>query len=105
MIRSIPLKYHLLEDGNWLDTLEDDALQACFLELATINRISYVPWINYYRNVNYGSNDNSNREKIQHRADVFEYVLQLPMLSPLKDVGLGNQDINAAWKLKKDIGK
>jgi hypothetical protein len=31
LIRSLPLLYHQLEDGNWLDTLEDDALQACFL--------------------------------------------------------------------------
>jgi len=80
LIRSMPMKYHKLEDGGWLDTLEDDALQAAFMELATIPRIANVPWISYYRNLHYGSNDDSNRDKVQHRTDVFDYVVSLPML-------------------------
>lgn len=105
MIRSLPIIYHQLEDGGWLDTLEDDALQASFLELATIKRIKYVPWINYYRNVHYGSNDDSNREKLQHRSEVFDYVIQLPELQPLNDINERYKNAPMIERMKSDYGK
>ena len=43
LLRSIPLKYHQTDPGSWLDTLSDDALQFCFVELATLKRIKYIP--------------------------------------------------------------
>ena len=86
LIRSIPLKYHQLENGAWLNTLYDDALQFAFRELATVSRIKYIPYITYGYNTGYGSNDNSDMEKIKDRISVFEYVIYKDSLHKLNDI-------------------
>lgn len=83
VIRSIPLKYHQMEYGGWLNTLYDDALQFPFFELSTIKRIKYIPYFTYNYNANYGSNDNSDKEKVKDRIALFEYVVTLDPLKPL----------------------
>ena len=67
LIRAIPLKYHQREPGVWFNTLYDDVLQFSFVELATLDRIKYIPYMNYHYNSNYGSSDNSNEEKDKDR--------------------------------------
>jgi hypothetical protein len=93
LIRSIPLKNHKLEYGEgWLYTLYDDALQFSFLDLATIDRIKFIPYFAYNYNTGYGSNDNSDTEKIKNRISLFEYVITLDKLKPMKD--LNDERIN-----------
>ena len=59
LIRAIPLKYHQRDPGVWFNTLSDDVLQFSFVELATLDRIKYVPYMNYQYNTGYGWNDDS----------------------------------------------
>lgn len=39
LLYNIPLSYHFNQKGKWLDTLYDDAIQYCLVELSGINRI------------------------------------------------------------------
>lgn len=45
--------------GMWLDTVYDDAIQHCLVELSGLERLEYIPKILYEYNKFYGDNDNS----------------------------------------------
>jgi hypothetical protein len=97
LIRSIPLAHHQLEYGGWLDTLYDEALQYIMLELSGPSRFIYLPVITYEYNRNYGSNDDSSREKILHRFGVLSFVHSFNMEQPLKELKetYKNEQINS----------
>lgn len=71
------------DDGQFLDTLYDDALQTAFYYLAGLERIKYLPHIGYHYNKEYGANDDSNRYKLYYRRSIFQYLLSLEPLEKL----------------------
>ncbi len=50
-----------MENGQWLDTVYDDALSHPLFELCTVKRMKYVPELLYEYNMNYGDNDDSTK--------------------------------------------
>jgi hypothetical protein len=50
-----------MENGEFLDTVYDDAIAYPLFELSTAMRVKYINEILYYYNTLYGSNDNSNQ--------------------------------------------
>ncbi len=57
----IPDGYHKMVNGEWLDTVYDDALSHPMFELCTVKRMKYVPELLYEYNMNYGDNDDSTK--------------------------------------------
>jgi nitrous oxidase accessory protein NosD len=60
-----------MQNGEWLDTVYDDALSHPLFELATFRRVRYVAEILYEYNIRYGDNDDSTSAKIKHRGAVY----------------------------------
>ena len=81
LVRAIPLRYHQFDNGTWLDTMYDDALQYCFYELSGNDLIKYMPEITYLYKRNYGNNDDSTAEKVVHRRSTRDSVATYPRLS------------------------
>lgn len=55
----IPPAHHKLANGEWLDTVYDDAISHPLAELSTVKRMRYVPEVLYEYNMRYGDNDDS----------------------------------------------
>lgn len=68
LLYNIPDAHHKMANGDWLDTVYDDALQHPLVELSTVNRTKYINEIMYDYNVRYGDNDDSTSTKIKHRT-------------------------------------
>ena len=71
VVYNIPLGHHKMQNGEWLDTVYDDALSHPLFELATFRRVRYVAEILYEYNIRYGDNDDSTSAKIKHRSAVY----------------------------------
>ena len=104
LLYSIPAKHHQMENGDWLDTVYDDALQHPLVELATVKRVKYINEILYEYNVKYGDNDDSTAQKINHRTSTFRYILTLRPLDPLTTLAQTAKDADVSTALKKDAG-
>ena len=70
---------HKDSNGNWLDTLYDEAMQYPMMEMSGRSKIVYIPEICYLYNKNYGDNDDSTKEKMDHRMTVFLEILERPL--------------------------
>jgi hypothetical protein len=42
LLYHIPIFHHKMANGQWLDTVYDDAIQHPLLELATVERVKYI---------------------------------------------------------------
>lgn len=47
LIRSIPLKYHVNQNGDWFKTATIEALSRSMIELSTTIHSDYIPYIAY----------------------------------------------------------
>lgn len=53
LLRSIPLKYHQMEPITSPNIYSHYALQYYFVDLSTISRIKYIPYISYSDNIEF----------------------------------------------------
>ena len=83
LLYNIPAAHHKMANGNWLDTVYDDAMQHPLVQLSTVKRVRYITEILYEYNVRYGDNDDSTAQKIRHRSDTYRHVISLIPLKPL----------------------
>lgn len=80
LLYNIPLKYHQNSTGQWIDTVYDDAIQHPIVELAGVERVSYIPEIMYEYNKQYGDNDGSTQAKKINRRKTYAWIVKLEPL-------------------------
>ena len=96
--------YHKMKDGNWLNTVSDDAIQHPLLELATIKRVTYIPEIMYEYNIKYGDNDDSSPQKVKYRKKVYWELIKLKPLDPLDSLDQAVKKAQIQSTLRMDKG-
>lgn len=104
VVYNIPMAHHKMQDGEWLDTVYDDALSHPLFELASVKRSRYIPEILYDYNIRYGDNDDSTSAKIKHRGEAYKHVLSLPLLSQLENLDKTIMDAEIYAELKGGDG-
>ena len=90
LYRLIEEKDHKFDDGTYLDTMYDDAMQEPMLEMSG-NHIEYIPELCYLYNRNHGNNDNSSPEKKKHKKEVYSMILKRQTY----------KNINSLWSLEE----
>lgn len=55
----IDSKDHRDKNGNYLDSLYDDAMQYPMMQMSGMQHMEYIPEVVYFYNQNYGNNDAS----------------------------------------------
>ena len=77
LIKLIPLKYHQYQNGSWLTSMTDDAMQYSLYELAGNDRILYIPEILHLYSMDYGDNIYSSKSREKLRRETHIYITSL----------------------------
>lgn len=102
VIYNIPILHHKLQNGQWLDTVYDDALCHPLFEISTTKRVRYMPEVLSEYNMRYGDNDDSTSQKIKHRSDAYRYIISLTPLTPLATLEGSVKDLEVMKELSAD---
>ncbi len=104
VVYNIPLLHHKMQNGEWLDTVYDDALSHPLFEISSVSRVRYINEILYEYNIRYGDNDDSTSAKLKHRGEVYKHVLSIPVLPKVATLDGTVKDSETAAELTQGEG-
>ena len=75
LYKKINDKDHKFDNGTFLDTMYDDAMQYPMLEMSG-QHVEHIPQLCYFYNKQYSNSDNSTPEKKQHKRETYDDILE-----------------------------
>ena len=75
LVRSLPLDVHQYLNGEWFDTMYDDAIQPALFERSGVDKVKPISEIHYLYTTNYSGGDGSTVFKRLYRFFMRAYLM------------------------------